>query len=300
MVEAVPPARDGPTTKLRFGDRKAPGHPLKRRCGAEGQCPPSACWQGPASGRAVRSRGWRDLDGRALVGRSTRTAALAAVAACLLVGSTAAFAASTTPEPSAVRAPVVAQPLSAVQRAAVAARANRARADRLHRLALAHRIALARQQARNARAHAHALAVHHDKVVAARHRAAVRAAAQRAAARRAAAHRASRSAVRSIAPSTGVNRRIGQALAAKRGWTGDQWTCLNNLWTKESGWSTQSGSPGSAYGIPQALPGTKMASAGPNWRTDAATQIRWGMGYISGRYGKPCGAWRHWQSHGWY
>ena len=252
------------------------------------------------SGRAVWFRRWRDLDGRAPVGKSTRTAALATIAACLLVGSTAAFAASTTPEPVDTRAPVVAQPLAAVQRAAVATRANRARANRVHRLALAHRIALARQQARSARAHAHALAVHHQKVVAARHRAAVRAAARRAAARRAAAHRASRSAVRSIAPSTGANRRIGQALAAERGWTGDQWTCLNNLWTRESGWSTQSGSPGSAYGIPQALPGTKMASAGSDWRNDAATQILWGMGYISGRYGTPCSAWRHWQSHGWY
>jgi hypothetical protein len=89
-------------------------------------------------------------------------------------------------------------------------------------------------------------------------------------------------------------------MAAKRGWTGDEWTCLNNLWTKESGWSTRATNGGSAGGIPQALPASKMASAGDDWRTNAATQIKWGLGYISGRYGHPCGAWRHFQNHNWY
>jgi hypothetical protein len=55
-----------------------------------------------------------------------------------------------------------------------------------------------------------------------------------------------------------------------------------------------------AYGIPQALPGGKMASAGGDWRTNPATQIRWGLSYIASTYGTPCGAWAHSQSHGWY
>jgi len=99
----------------------------------------------------------------------------------------------------------------------------------------------------------------------------------------------------------GKNQRIGYDLASDRGWTGRQWVCLKKLWYRESGWSKNSGSPdGGAFGIPQALPGSKMASAGSDWRTNAATQIKWGLGYISGRYGSPCSAYAHWQSHSWY
>jgi len=99
----------------------------------------------------------------------------------------------------------------------------------------------------------------------------------------------------------GKNQRIGYDLASDRGWTGRQWVCLKKLWFHESGWSKNSGSPdGGAFGIPQALPGSKMASAGSDWRTNAATQIKWGLGYISGRYGSPCSAYAHWQSHSWY
>ena len=72
------------------------------------------------------------------------------------------------------------------------------------------------------------------------------------------------------------------------------------LWNRESGWRTTAQNSSGAYGIPQALPGSKMASAGADWRTNAATQIKWGLGYISGRYGTPCGAWGHSQSTGWY
>lgn len=107
--------------------------------------------------------------------------------------------------------------------------------------------------------------------------------------------------VRSIASNSGANRAIGRKLAAQRGWTGDQWTCLNNLWTKESGWRHAADNPySSAYGIPQALPGSKMKSAGSDWRTNPATQIKWGLGYIKGRYGTPCGAWRHFLTKNWY
>ena len=103
------------------------------------------------------------------------------------------------------------------------------------------------------------------------------------------------------APQTGLNRSIGRSMAAAHGWTGVQWDCLNNLWQKESGWSTRSSnSSGSAWGIPQALPGSKMKSAGTDWRTNPATQIKWGIGYIDNRYGTACKAWGHWQSHNWY
>lgn len=94
----------------------------------------------------------------------------------------------------------------------------------------------------------------------------------------------------------------GQRIAARAGWVGSEWVCLYRLWSRESGWVvTKANYAGSgAYGIPQALPGSKMASAGPQWATDAATQIRWGIGYIRARYGTPCGAWSHSNAHGYY
>jgi len=85
------------------------------------------------------------------------------------------------------------------------------------------------------------------------------------------------------------------------GWGDDQFSCLVSLWNRESGWRADALNPWSgAYGIPQALPGEKMASAGPDWRTNAATQIAWGLSYISARYGSPCGAWAHSEQTGWY
>lgn len=110
----------------------------------------------------------------------------------------------------------------------------------------------------------------------------------------------SRSSEREVSP-TGRNQRIGKKLAAARGWDGEQWNCLRSLWIKESGWSTSSSnSSGSAWGIPQALPGSKMAKFGSDWRTNPATQIKWGLHYIDNRYGNPCSAWNHWQNHNWY
>ncbi|HYH34650.1 MAG TPA: lytic transglycosylase domain-containing protein, partial [Nocardioides sp.] len=74
-----------------------------------------------------------------------------------------------------------------------------------------------------------------------------------------------------------------------------------SLYTRESNWTWNADNPtSSAYGIPQALPGEKMASAGADWETNPVTQIRWGLGYIQDRYGSPCGAWAHSESHGWY
>ena len=99
----------------------------------------------------------------------------------------------------------------------------------------------------------------------------------------------------------GTSRAIGLELTLARGWSEDEFACLDALWTKESGWrvNAANGSSG-AYGIPQALPGSKMASVAADWQTNPATQITWGLNYIAGRYATPCGAWSAFQSKGWY
>jgi hypothetical protein len=96
-------------------------------------------------------------------------------------------------------------------------------------------------------------------------------------------------------------RQIAGQLLVQYGWDSGQFSCLDALWTHESGWNVYAQNPSSgAYGIPQALPGDKMAAAGPDWATNPATQIRWGLTYIQGRYGSPCAAWTHEQHTGWY
>jgi hypothetical protein len=100
---------------------------------------------------------------------------------------------------------------------------------------------------------------------------------------------------------SGSPQQIAEAMLASFGWSSSQFSCLDPLWAHESGWSVTAYNPGSgAYGIPQAVPGSKMASAGPDWQTNAATQIRWGLEYIKGTYGSPCAAWGHEQATGWY
>ncbi len=98
------------------------------------------------------------------------------------------------------------------------------------------------------------------------------------------------------------NRAIGAELAASMyGWSGGEWQCLDALWTRESGWNAAAhNSSSGAHGIPQALPGSKMASAGADWYSNPATQIKWGLGYIKNRYGSPCAAWGHSETVGWY
>jgi hypothetical protein len=96
-------------------------------------------------------------------------------------------------------------------------------------------------------------------------------------------------------------RTVARALLAEFGFSESQFGCLDSLWERESKWNVYADNPSSsAYGIPQALPGSKMASAGADWRTNPVTQIRWGLGYIEDRYGSPCGAWAHSQRNGWY
>lgn len=85
------------------------------------------------------------------------------------------------------------------------------------------------------------------------------------------------------------------------GWHSTQWPFLDMLWTSESGWRWDATNPNSgAYGIPQALPASKMATQGKNWQTNAAIQIIWGLKYIKQRYGSPQSAWAHEQAVGWY
>ena len=97
-------------------------------------------------------------------------------------------------------------------------------------------------------------------------------------------------------------QRTARRMLAHFGWTmRHQWKPLKWLWNRESGWNKYASNPYSgAYGIPQALPGSKMASAGNHWRTNATTQIRWGLRYIKSRYGRPRAAWNHSQAYGWY
>jgi hypothetical protein len=109
------------------------------------------------------------------------------------------------------------------------------------------------------------------------------------------------SAAPAVAPDPGSAQAYAYGAVASRGWGEDQYSCLVSLWNKESGWRVNAANSSSgAYGIPQALPGSKMASAGADWQTSAGTQIEWGLGYISGRYGTPCGAWAHSVDVGWY
>jgi hypothetical protein len=169
-----------------------------------------------------------------------------------------------------------------------------------------HELAIARAAAR-ARAAAKAAAA---KAAAARRAAAPKAAAAQAAAAQAAAvPAAAPSPTPSAAPvavqaapvTSGTAQQIAEQMLGQYGWSASQFSCLDPLWARESGWNVYAENPGSgAYGIPQAMPGSEMASAGPDWQTSAATQIRWGLSYIQSRYGSPCGAWAHEESTGWY
>ena len=103
------------------------------------------------------------------------------------------------------------------------------------------------------------------------------------------------------APDPGTAQSIGYNMLPSFGFSqSTQWGCLLNLWNRESGWVYDAENASGAYGIPQALPGSKMASAGADWQTNPATQIKWGLGYISQIYGTPCGAWNFELANGYY
>jgi hypothetical protein len=169
------------------------------------------------------------------------------------------------------------------------------------------------RQSASARAYAVTQAKAKAKAAAARAAAAARSA-RAEEARKARAERASRSSSRSVAASGGNappvpvdcanysgNKAVGCSLLGWAGFATSQMSCLEPLWSRESGWNARAGNQSSgAYGIPQALPGNKMAKYGADWETNPVTQIKWGLDYIKGRYGDPCGAWSAFQSKGWY
>jgi hypothetical protein len=119
-----------------------------------------------------------------------------------------------------------------------------------------------------------------------------------------------KAAPRTTAPAPGVpaagcsaysgNRLVACDMLPSFGFSTAEMAALDPLWQHESGWSTTAANPSGAYGIPQALPGSKMATAGSDWQTNPATQISWGLSYIKGRYGSPSAAWSFWQAHSWY
>ncbi|QGV78803.1 lytic transglycosylase domain-containing protein [Streptomyces ficellus] len=115
--------------------------------------------------------------------------------------------------------------------------------------------------------------------------------------------RASRDEVRSassFAPQSSYSVSEVQAMARQMV-PGDQFQCFSNIVDHESTWNYRAQNPSSgAYGLVQALPGSKMASAGADWQTNPATQIKWGLNYMNERYGSPCGAWDFWQANNWY
>lgn len=109
------------------------------------------------------------------------------------------------------------------------------------------------------------------------------------------------SALSASTPEAGEAMAIAFTMVTDLGWSATEYDCLVALWNKESRWNVYAENASSgAYGIPQALPGNKMASAGDDWQTNPATQITWGLGYIAARYETPCGAWAHSQRVGWY
>jgi hypothetical protein len=107
--------------------------------------------------------------------------------------------------------------------------------------------------------------------------------------------------VTSTPPDPGSAQAIAYSMMSSFGFSPSLYFgCLLDLWNHESGWRYDAENPSGAYGIPQALPGSKMASAGPDWATDPATQIRWGLGYIKAIYGNPCNAWAFDDANGYY
>ena len=102
-------------------------------------------------------------------------------------------------------------------------------------------------------------------------------------------------------PDPGTAKAIAYEMVLARGWDEAQYACLVSLWQRESNWNVNAHNAKSgAHGIPQALPGSKMATVAADWETNPTTQITWGLGYIAGRYVNPCGAWTSSEQRGWY
>ncbi len=248
---------------------------------------------------------------RTVPSNRSKAVALIAAGAFSVVGAASAAAATWTREPA--RAPAgTAQAAAVIARPAIAVRVPRTpaspqavslavRAFQIRAVQAAHAAAQWQDERRRAErraAEARARAV----ALAAQSRAAQSQAAQSQAAQSQAEQPQQQEASTPTAQpvASGSPEQIAEAMLGSFGWSSSQFSCLYPLWEHESGWSVTAANPDGAYGIPQALPGGKMASAGPDWQTDAATQIRWGLEYIQSTYGSPCGAWGHEQATGWY
>jgi hypothetical protein len=252
----------------------------------------------------------RQLPRRSSISISRKvTVVVAGGVLCLAATGTAAALGRAAPQASPIAVDAVSyvhsqadgiavQPAEAVFTSQIAIMRAAGRAARARAAAAAARAAALRAVAERAAAERAARARAAAAREAAR-RAAAQAAAQAAAAQAAAQQPAVQQATVEQAPS-GAPQQVAEQMLATYGWA-DQFSCLDSLWQQESGWNVYAENPSSgAYGIPQALPGAKMASAGADWQTDAATQIRWGLSYIRGSYGSPCAAWGHEEADGWY
>ena len=232
----------------------------------------------------------RTLHRKTLHRKTPKITLIAAGSALALAGIAAGTAAAWPGDAPAASASLAdAASFTGSRNIATSAATDQVMADSVHQLKVG---GAAARQAAQRRAIAHARA-----------RNAARA---KAAAARAAAARKRQAPVRPAAAAQPVTahgspQQIAEGMLGSYGWSSSQFSCLQPLWNAESGWNASASNPSSgAYGIPQALPGSKMASAGPDWQTSAATQIRWGLGYIRSVYGSPCAAWSHEQADGWY
>ena len=253
-----------------------------------------------------------------------RNKLLIVTAACVLTTATAASAAAaawasgsraTTPAGTAFSAITVRSGQTAADQDSshyLAAQQVKATAEQqaltvlAHQQAAAHQAAVAQAAKRKAQAELAAQQVAAQQVAARQAQQAPQRSAQQSSGQQTAQRTAQQTASQQ-APSTaaaapsGSAQSIAESMLGSFGWSSGQFSCLESLWAGESGWSATASNPSTgAFGIPQALPGSKMASAGPDWQTNAATQIRWGLGYIENSYGSPCGAWSHEQADGWY
>jgi hypothetical protein len=242
------------------------------------------------------------------------TAACALTTAAAASAATAAWASgsrATTPAATAFSAITVRSGQTAADQDSshyLAAQQVRATAEQqaltvlAHQQAAAHQATVVQAAKREAQAELAAQQVAAQQVAARQAQQAPQPSAQQSSGQRTAQQTASQQAPSAapLAP-TGSAQSIAESMLGSFGWSSSQSSCLQPLWAGESGWSVTASNPSTgAYGIPQALPGSKMASAGTDWQTSAATQIRWGLGYIENTYGSPCAAWSHEQADGWY
>ena len=240
--------------------------------------------------------------------KASRIAAVAATGTLVVAGAGSAYAVHAN-DVSNHNKQVAAAQFAAAQKAA----SDKAAADAAAKAAAEKAAADAAAKAAAQKAAADAAAKAAAEKAAADKAAADKAAAQKAAAERAAAAEAAnrdqqRQPLPSATPSTSAPKpttptgSYGSAYAIAQSMVpSGQFACFSNIVQRESGWNVHATNPSSgAYGLGQALPGSKMASAGSDWEDNPATQIKWVLSYMDSRYGSPCGAWAFWQSHNWY